>query len=109
MAACPRYSIPAARRLLLVCTRCGYQKFARMEVKQLQGGTMLDTRDRAASVGARPPERISRTRTRDPHAALAAQQAVRSAGAFDDFLHDTRFDASDPAALADILHALIQP
>ncbi|MFM0084689.1 acyl-CoA dehydrogenase [Paraburkholderia sediminicola] len=69
---------------------------------------MLDTRDRAASVGARPPERISRTRTRDPHAALAAQQAVRSAGAFDDFLRDTRFDASDPAALGDILHALVQ-
>jgi alkylation response protein AidB-like acyl-CoA dehydrogenase len=69
---------------------------------------MLDTRDRAAGVSARPLERISRTRTRDPHAALAMQQAVRSAGAFDEFLHDTRFDANDPAALGDVLHALVQ-
>ncbi|MGF6901246.1 acyl-CoA dehydrogenase [Paraburkholderia sp. GAS348] len=69
---------------------------------------MLDRRDRAASVSARPPERISRTRTRDPQAALAAQHAVRYAGALEDFLHRTRFDTGDPAALGDVLRALVE-
>ncbi|MFM0283507.1 acyl-CoA dehydrogenase [Paraburkholderia sediminicola] len=69
---------------------------------------MLDTRDRAASVSARPPERISRTRTRDPHAAFAAQSTLRSAGALEDFLHCTRFDAGDPAALGDVFRALVE-
>jgi len=77
-------------------------------IEQLQGGTMLDTRDRAAGVSARPPERMGCRRARDPHAALAAQRAERSAGSLEDFLRDTHFDAGDPAALGDVLRALIQ-
>ncbi|MBK3785140.1 acyl-CoA/acyl-ACP dehydrogenase [Paraburkholderia aspalathi] len=69
---------------------------------------MLDTRDRAAGVSARPPEKISRTRTRDSHQALAGEDAMRSAEPLEDFLHDRHFDASDPAALGDVLRALIR-
>ncbi|CAB3723933.1 hypothetical protein LMG24238_05132 [Paraburkholderia sediminicola] len=69
---------------------------------------MLDTRDRAAGVSARPPENNSRTRTRDPDASLAGKGAMRSAEPLENFLHDAQFDASDPAALGDVLRALIR-
>ncbi|MEA3086940.1 MAG: hypothetical protein QOC89_4637 [Paraburkholderia sp.] len=73
---------------------------------------MLDMRDRAAGMGARPPEGIGdtrdSTRTRAPYAALAAQQATRSGESLEDFLRGTHFDAADPAALGDVLRALIQ-
>ncbi|MFM0111146.1 acyl-CoA dehydrogenase [Paraburkholderia nemoris] len=69
---------------------------------------MLDTRDRAAGVSARPSEKISTTRTRNPHASLAGEGAMPSAEPLENFLHDARFDASDPAALGDVLRALIR-
>lgn len=69
---------------------------------------MLATRDRAASVGARSPERISRTHTRDPHSGFTSQSTVRSAGSLEDFLHHTCFDTADPAALGDVFQALIE-
>jgi alkylation response protein AidB-like acyl-CoA dehydrogenase len=73
---------------------------------------MLDMRDRAAGVGARPPEgtgiTCGSTRTRDPYAALSAQQAMHSGESLEDFLRGTHFDAADPAALGDVLRALIQ-
>ena len=69
---------------------------------------MLDTRDRTAGMSARQPEKISRTRTRDPHAVLAGEDAARSAEPLDNFLHDRQFNASDPAALGDVLRALIR-
>ncbi|HZZ02486.1 acyl-CoA dehydrogenase [Paraburkholderia sp.] len=69
---------------------------------------MLDTRDRAAGVSTRRPENVSRIHTCDPHAALDAQQAGGSAGPLEDFLHDTRFDAGDSAALGDVLRALVE-
>jgi alkylation response protein AidB-like acyl-CoA dehydrogenase len=75
---------------------------------------MLDTRDRAAGVSARPPERRGGERgsracdSRDAQAALVDPQTLRSARPIDDFLRDTPFDASDPAALGDVLRALIQ-
>ncbi|MFM0502193.1 acyl-CoA dehydrogenase [Paraburkholderia caffeinilytica] len=69
---------------------------------------MLDTRDRAAGVSARPPERLGGSRIRDSHVALDTQQAASCAGALDDFLRDAHFDASDSAALGDVLRALVQ-
>ncbi|MEZ0602060.1 acyl-CoA dehydrogenase [Paraburkholderia sp. IW21] len=69
---------------------------------------MLDTRDRAASASARPPERPGRTRSPDSHAARSASEPAQSAGALEIFLRDTPLDANDPASLGEVLRALVE-
>src|ERR1700758_5645691 len=106
---CPGVSAPAARRLLSVF--CGRRplRVRRHSIEQLQGGTMLDTRDRAASVNARPPQSSGMTASRDSHtAASRARKNAQPAGSLENFLRDTGFDPNDPAALGDVLRALVE-
>jgi alkylation response protein AidB-like acyl-CoA dehydrogenase len=70
---------------------------------------MLDTRDRAAGVNARPPQSSGMTASRDSHtAASRARKNAQPAGSLENFLRDTRFDPNDPAALGDVLRALVE-
>ncbi|MFM0337195.1 acyl-CoA dehydrogenase [Paraburkholderia fungorum] len=71
---------------------------------------MLDARNRAASVSARPREQSCQTgaqATRLDH--FAANGKDRPAcTSLDAFLHGARFHANDPAALGDMLRALVE-
>ncbi|WP_408211434.1 acyl-CoA dehydrogenase [Paraburkholderia dilworthii] len=67
---------------------------------------MLDTRDRAAGVSARPPQRFDTAhRARET---ARAQPMVAPSAALEDFLRNTRFDPHDPASLGDVLRALVE-
>ncbi|MFM0740601.1 acyl-CoA dehydrogenase [Paraburkholderia xenovorans] len=71
---------------------------------------MFDMRDRAASVSTRSPDRRDACAT-DVAASRAEQSAQATAPAttaLDHFLCDTQFAAHDPAALGDVLRALIE-
>jgi hypothetical protein len=82
------------------------------QIDTLQGGTMLDTRDRMAGVNARPSLNPGIAAGRDSH---SISRGVRSgcedgkaAASLEDFLRDTRFDPNDPAAPGDVLRALVE-
>ncbi|ASV99200.1 acyl-CoA dehydrogenase [Paraburkholderia aromaticivorans] len=70
---------------------------------------MLDTRDRAAGVNARPLQSPGLGASGGARAAARRmRRAVKVDGPLEDYLHDTRFDASDPAALGTVLRALVE-
>jgi alkylation response protein AidB-like acyl-CoA dehydrogenase len=70
---------------------------------------MLDTRDRAAGVSVRPPRGSGMTAPCDPHvAARRFANDAEPAGSLENFLRDTRFDPTDPAALGDVLRVLVE-
>lgn len=67
---------------------------------------MLDTRDRAAGVSARPPQRFDMAhRARET---TRAQPMAAPAAALEDFLRNTRFDPHDSASLGDVLRTLVE-
>ncbi|WNC91438.1 acyl-CoA dehydrogenase [Paraburkholderia sp. FT54] len=70
---------------------------------------MLDTRDRAAGINARPPQSSGMSAFRDSHAAApSGQEDANSAASLENFLRDTLFDPRDPAALGDMLRSLVE-
>ncbi|WP_168794212.1 acyl-CoA dehydrogenase family protein [Paraburkholderia aromaticivorans] len=70
---------------------------------------MLNTRDRAASVDARPPQSSGMTASRDSHVASGgAGKGAEPVASLENFLRDTRFDPNDPVALGDVLRALVE-
>ncbi|MFM0394740.1 acyl-CoA dehydrogenase [Paraburkholderia phytofirmans] len=70
---------------------------------------MLDMRDRAAGVNARPPQSPGMTASRDSHAAASrTRKDAQAAGSLEKFLRDTPFDPNDSAALGDVLRALVE-
>lgn len=70
---------------------------------------MLDTRDRAAGVNARPPQSSAMTASRDFHAAASGiRNDAQPAGSLEKFLRDTPFDPNDSAALGAVLRALVE-
>ncbi len=71
---------------------------------------MLDTRDRAAGVGTRPSDRNSLTGAPDTHLDRLVQNLKDrpTAAPLDAFLRGARFDPNDPAALGDMLNALVE-
>ncbi|EIF31046.1 acyl-CoA dehydrogenase [Burkholderia sp. Ch1-1] len=70
---------------------------------------MLDTRDRRAGVNARPPQSSGLTVSGAPHTATRhARKEAKLAGPLEDYLHATRFDPNDPAALGGVLRALVE-
>lgn len=73
---------------------------------------MLDTRDRAAGVNARPPQSSGMTASGDSRDSHAAASRVRknadAAGSLEKFLLDTPFDPNDSAVLGDVLRALVE-
>lgn len=70
---------------------------------------MLDTRDRAAGVNARPPRNPGLSATDAARAAATRmRKSAKFAGSLEDYLHDTRFDSNDPAGLGVVLRALVE-
>lgn len=69
---------------------------------------MLDTRDREAGVSAGPPQGTGNAVVSQPHALRHAQWAANDTQSLEDFLQGARFDSNDPAALGDMLRALVE-
>ena len=69
---------------------------------------MLDTRDRVAGANARPPQSSGAAGGRDSQVTRRTQQDRKNAASLEDFLHDARFDPNDPAALGEVLRALVE-
>ncbi|WP_171916453.1 acyl-CoA dehydrogenase [Paraburkholderia xenovorans] len=71
---------------------------------------MLDTRDRGAGINARPPQGSGLIASGAAHAAArrAARKEANLAGSLEDYLHGTRFEPNDPAALGGVLRALVE-
>jgi alkylation response protein AidB-like acyl-CoA dehydrogenase len=68
---------------------------------------MLDMRGHAAGFKAQSRQVPDQWGHRPSRASGRAQQPGKPAGSLDDFLRDSRFDANDPAALGELLAALI--
>jgi hypothetical protein len=77
-------------------------------IEPVQGGTMLDTRDHAASFKAQSRQDSNQRSERARRANGRVRSPGQAAVSLDDFLRDARFDANDPAALGALLCALIE-
>jgi alkylation response protein AidB-like acyl-CoA dehydrogenase len=69
---------------------------------------MLDTRGHTAGVNMRRSPGRGRSGGRDSQPTRRTQNDSKTAASLEDFLHATRFDPSDPAALGDVLRALVE-
>lgn len=68
---------------------------------------MLDTRDHRAGVNVRRSPAPGGSGGRESQSPRRTKNDSKTAASLEEFLHATRFDSNDPAALGDVLHALI--
>lgn len=69
---------------------------------------MLDMRDREAGVSAGLPQDTGDAAKSRRWTAQCPQPVAREAGSLEDFLEDAYFDSNDPAALGQMLRALVE-